>query len=199
MSRSPAIIIGGANGATSRPALRSGTLHHDVPLDYKARPAQQRIGFEWAAPAEALRIKAVGKLPGGDEELAEQVDAFGERDQHHAPAQPQHATKLGQDNWQLGGRDDVEHRGREQAQSGVLRRGAGRRRPRAVAGLAVRNPALPPGALLVTVERGAQTIVPHGSTVLAAGDQVTVFAPPPQLEAALAALRGAPQEHDAHA
>jgi Trk K+ transport system NAD-binding subunit len=66
-------------------------------------------------------------------------------------------------------------------------------------GLAVRALRLPPGALLVTVERGERTIVPQGSTVLEAGDVVTVFAPPPQFEATLVALRGAAQEHEAHA
>jgi len=43
------------------------------------------------------------------------------------------------------------------------------------------------------VERGAQTIVPHGNTVLEAGDRVTVFAPP-QIQAALDALAGPPVE-----
>lgn len=44
------------------------------------------------------------------------------------------------------------------------------------------------------LERGAQTIVPHGNTVLEAGDLVTVFAPPSQLQAALDALAGPPVE-----
>jgi Trk K+ transport system NAD-binding subunit len=42
--------------------------------------------------------------------------------------------------------------------------------------------------LLVTIERAGQTLIPRGETVLAAGDRVTLFAEPPQIQGALAAL-----------
>jgi CBS domain-containing protein len=57
-------------------------------------------------------------------------------------------------------------------------------------GQAVRDLALPPGVLLVTIERGQQTLVPRGGTVLAANDRVTLFAPPQQLPSAVATLTG---------
>jgi CBS domain-containing protein len=59
-----------------------------------------------------------------------------------------------------------------------------------VVGQAVRDLALPQGTLLVTIERTGQMLVPRGETVLAAGDQVTLFAPPQQLRRSLAALAG---------
>jgi CIC family chloride channel protein len=49
---------------------------------------------------------------------------------------------------------------------------------------------LPAGVLLVTIERAGQTLIPHGETVLAAGDRVTLFAEPHQIHGALAALSG---------
>ena len=49
---------------------------------------------------------------------------------------------------------------------------------------------LPAGVLLVTIERAGQTLIPHGETMLAAGDRVTLFAAPHQIQGALAALLG---------
>ena len=49
---------------------------------------------------------------------------------------------------------------------------------------------LPTGVLLVMIERAGQTLVPHGETVLAAGDRVTLFATPQQIQGALVALIG---------
>jgi hypothetical protein len=49
---------------------------------------------------------------------------------------------------------------------------------------------LPAGVLLVTIERASQTLIPHGETVLALGDHVTLFAAPHQIQTALAALVG---------
>ncbi len=49
---------------------------------------------------------------------------------------------------------------------------------------------LPAGVLLVTIERAGQTLIPHGETVLAIGDHVTLFATPQQIQGALAALVG---------
>jgi CBS domain-containing protein len=49
---------------------------------------------------------------------------------------------------------------------------------------------LPAGVLLVTIERAGQTLIPHGETVLAVGDHVTLFAAPHQIQGALAALVG---------
>lgn len=57
-------------------------------------------------------------------------------------------------------------------------------------GNAVRTLKLPPGVLLVTLDRGEETLIPRGETVLAAGDTVTLFANPNQLPAALEALTG---------
>jgi CIC family chloride channel protein len=57
-------------------------------------------------------------------------------------------------------------------------------------GQPVRSLDLPPGALLVTIEREGRTLVPHGGTMLATGDTLTLFATPAQLPAALAALLG---------
>ena len=57
-------------------------------------------------------------------------------------------------------------------------------------GQPVRALALPPGVLLVTIEREHQTLAPHGGTVLASNDRITLFAPPQHLPAALAALTG---------
>jgi CBS domain-containing protein len=59
-------------------------------------------------------------------------------------------------------------------------------------GQPVRALALPPGVLLVTIEREHQTLAPQGGTVLAAGDRITLFAPPGHLPIALAALIGTP-------
>jgi Trk K+ transport system NAD-binding subunit len=47
--------------------------------------------------------------------------------------------------------------------------------------------------LLVTIERAQQTLAPQGATVLAAGDQITLFAPPQHLVTALRVLLG--QDH----
>jgi CIC family chloride channel protein len=60
-------------------------------------------------------------------------------------------------------------------------------------GREVRALDLPPGVLLVTLDRGRQTLVPRGATLLAAGDRLTLFAPPEQMAAGVAALTGAPQ------
>jgi Trk K+ transport system NAD-binding subunit len=49
---------------------------------------------------------------------------------------------------------------------------------------------LPTGVLLVTIERAGQTLIPYGETVLTAGDRVTLFAEPQQIQGALAALIG---------
>jgi CIC family chloride channel protein len=49
---------------------------------------------------------------------------------------------------------------------------------------------LPAGVLLVTIERAGQTLIPHGETILAADDRVTLFAAPHQIQDALAALTG---------
>ena len=57
-------------------------------------------------------------------------------------------------------------------------------------GQEVRALALPPGVLLVTIEREHQTLAPQGATVLAAGDRITLFAPPQHLPAALEVLMG---------
>jgi CBS domain-containing protein len=66
-------------------------------------------------------------------------------------------------------------------------------------GRAVRDLALPHDALLVTIERDGQTLVPRGESVLAAGDRVTLFAPPRQLPGAVAILTGAPCADSAQA
>jgi hypothetical protein len=57
-------------------------------------------------------------------------------------------------------------------------------------GQAVCNLALPPGVLLVVIERAEQTVIPQGETGLASGDRVTLVAAPEQLGAALATLTG---------
>jgi chloride channel protein, CIC family len=51
---------------------------------------------------------------------------------------------------------------------------------------------LPPGVLLVTIERDQRTLVPRGATVLLAGDHVTLFAPPRQLGRTVTTLNGIP-------
>lgn len=61
------------------------------------------------------------------------------------------------------------------------------------AGHPIRALALPPGVLLVTIEREHQTLAPQGETILVAGDQITLFAPPGSLPIALAALTGTPE------
>jgi CIC family chloride channel protein len=61
-------------------------------------------------------------------------------------------------------------------------------------GRAVCDLELPHGALLVTLERDGQTLVPRGDTVLLVGDRVTLFAPPLQLPGAVAILTGASTE-----
>ncbi len=58
------------------------------------------------------------------------------------------------------------------------------------AGQAVRALALPPGVLLVAIERAEQTIIPQGETLLVGGDRVTLVAASQQLAGALAALTG---------
>jgi hypothetical protein len=58
-------------------------------------------------------------------------------------------------------------------------------------GRAVRDLELPHGALLVTLERDGQTLVPRGDTMLLMGDRMTLFAPPLQLPGAVAILTGA--------
>jgi len=61
-------------------------------------------------------------------------------------------------------------------------------------GREVRALDLPPGVLLVTLDRGRQTLVPRGATLLAAGDRLTLFAAPEQMAAGVAALTGAPPQ-----
>lgn len=58
-------------------------------------------------------------------------------------------------------------------------------------GKTVRTLRLPAGALLVSVERADETIVPRGDTQIAAGDLVTLLAEPDCLPAALKALTNA--------
>ena len=50
---------------------------------------------------------------------------------------------------------------------------------------------LPHGTFIVTVERNCHVFVPHGNTILAEGDIVTLFATPQAVAAALATLTGA--------
>jgi hypothetical protein len=67
-----------------------------------------------------------------------------------------------------------------------------------VVGQAVRELDLPQGTLLVTIKHNGQMLVPRGETVLAAGDQVTLFASPQQLRRSLAAIAGSSPTDDAH-
>jgi Trk K+ transport system NAD-binding subunit len=55
---------------------------------------------------------------------------------------------------------------------------------------------LPPGALVVSVQRGDQIWVPHGSDVIEVGDLVVFFAARQVLEEAVAVLEPRPKEND---
>ncbi len=58
-------------------------------------------------------------------------------------------------------------------------------------GQAVRALDLPPGVLLITIERDHQTLIPQGGTVLGAGDVVTILAPAAEMAAIQRQIVGA--------
>jgi Trk K+ transport system NAD-binding subunit len=58
-------------------------------------------------------------------------------------------------------------------------------------GQAVRALDLPPGVLLITIERDHQTLIPQGRTVLDAGDVLTILAPAAEMAAIQRQIVGA--------
>jgi trk system potassium uptake protein TrkA len=65
-----------------------------------------------------------------------------------------------------------------------------------IAGATLAELELPPGALVVSVQRGDQIWVPHGSDVIEVGDLVVFFAARQVLEEAVAVLEPRPKEND---
>ena len=63
-------------------------------------------------------------------------------------------------------------------------------RDSALAGLALAEAPLPREAVVVSIERGGETVVPRGDTTIEAGDRLSVFTTPDGREQLLDALAG---------
>ncbi len=59
-----------------------------------------------------------------------------------------------------------------------------------VASRAIRNCGLPPGSVIITVQRGDERLAANGATVLVEGDMLSMFVPPADVEAVSDLVRG---------